>query len=513
MNNFFCGILRRRRSLSRPGALAAALWYLAAAGAGAQEAAPVRPELRWSGSLDKGGILEDRVEFRLHGSRPGLTFRAQALDRRPAASWGQFTESFGEGPAADRRITQPGLGIYHGPTGSRVLYGVLDQGGLAARARNIWIRGAPHVESHGPSSADLKTVPSASAKAQGYAYLGSPWVAAGRGGVRFFASCALEIEEGFPLVTAGTDVRFDGGGLLRLEGLYTRRTLGERTSSTWFNPKPALPERDTRLMGGSLAFHLPAFGFAADLVESETFAFGRALYGNLAFRFGDKPWRFSLALDGAGSRFVDSAGGVPGSGFRSALRLERRGRRSSLLRIDALFRGPGPEDMSALAESFDRTSLDLYCRLPVSQAPLALSRFSLGAARDGRKADGALDSAAFMAALKLGPLDGVSEGGLTWRVGTCESRRWSQSLSWTFRKAGRVSAAALASTRSPGTPRPFTLGVKLKAGYEHTSEKGSVWDTALSAAIQGRRSRLAVQVSSPEFPRQWEYSLSWRLQW
>ncbi|MDR2553141.1 MAG: hypothetical protein LBD31_08260 [Treponema sp.] len=38
--------------------------------------APVRPKLRWSGSLDKGGILEDRVEFRIHGSRPGLTLRA-----------------------------------------------------------------------------------------------------------------------------------------------------------------------------------------------------------------------------------------------------------------------------------------------------------------------------------------------------------------------------------------------------------------------------------------------------
>jgi hypothetical protein len=468
------------------------------------------PGFLWSGSWESEGNLTERFEVQLGIPRPALELRFQLLDRRPASSWTAFTGSFG-GDSADKTLVQPGAGLYHIPTGSRVLYGVLDTYGLVARIRNIWIRGAPHAEAHAPSSADLKTAPASTAVPQGYAYLGTPLLSLGKGRLRGFVSLAVSAdEERVPAGTAGVDYHFKKAGLVRLEGLYTGRRLAERTSSTWFSMEPALPERDTRLFAGTLIVNIPSFGFAADLASSETFGFGRDYYGNLGLRFGDKPWRLSLAADGAGSRYVDPSGAVPGAGLRGAVRLERRGRKSSLFRLSALIRGPGPEepdtgpgvwDFASMAKSFNRRSLELYYRLPGTSAPLALSRFSLSLDRDGRDREKVLDSAGALAALKLGPVDSVSQGKITGRTGEgydFVSGRISQNLSWTWR---------------PGTQkRTLAIRFSARAGYEKTAGKDGIWDASFSAAVRGKRSRLGFTVAAPKLPEKWEYTVSWRLQ-
>jgi hypothetical protein len=467
------------------------------------------PGFLWSGSWESEGNLTERFEVRLDIPGPALELRFQLLDRRPASGGAAFSETFG-GDLADKALTHPGAGLYHIPTGSRVLYGVLDSYGLAARVRNIWIRGAPYAEAHAPSSADLKTAPASTAVPQGYAYLGTPLLPLGKGRLRGFLSAAVSAgEERVPGVTAGADYLFGKAGLVRLEGFYTRRELAERTSSTWFSMEPALPGRDTRLFAGTLVVNIPSFGFAADFAFSETFGFGRDYYGNLGLRFGDRPWRLSLAGDGAGSRYVDSSGAVPGAGLRGAVRLERRGRKSSLFRLNALVRGPGPEepdtgpgvwDFASMVKSFNRRSLELYYRLPGTSAPLALSRFSLSLDRDGRDREKTLDSAGALAALKLGPVDSVSQGKITGGAGEgydFVSGRVSQSLSWTWR---------------PGTQkRALAVRFSARAGYGKTAGKEGVWDASFSAAVRGKRSRLGLTVAAPKLPGKWEYTVSWRL--
>jgi len=537
------------------------------------------PEFLWTGSWESGHNLTDRIDFKLSAPRANLALRLQVLDRRPASSTKVFTGSFG-GETAGSAITQPGLGLYHLTTGSRLLYGTLDSYGLQARIRNVWIRGAPYAESRTESSAELKTAPASTAVPQGYAYLESPDLPLGRGQFRPFAFFMADNDpdDKAPAFGFGADYAL-GKVNFRLEGFYAGQNLPERKSSTWFNEKPALPARNTRLFAGGAAFSVPAFGIAADLACSETFAFGRDYYGNLGLRFGDKPWRFSLAMDAAGSRYVDSAGSVPGAGFRAAARIERRGKKTGLFRLGATVRGPGPKQgtmqalktgkFAAFAEGMNRMSGELYYRLPESSASFGLTRFSFSFETDDRNEKKVLGSIGAMAAFKLGPVSAVSEGkitginrkksaGMEGNGYALDSYRIGQSLSWTctipaLRKAPRAArqekdsggeniagenaenpSEQNPSGEKPAAPRPSPAnigGAKLggskaagagkktsltaqfsaRAGYEKTAAKEGIWDTSFSASIRSKKNRLTIKAATPNFPKKWEYTISWRM--
>jgi len=535
----------------------------------AQQTPVLIPELLWSGSWESQHNLTNRLDFNLTVPKLHLAFRLQLLDRRPASGFGDFIESFG-GETADKAITQPGLGLYHLTTGSRLLYGTLDSYGLPARIRNVWIRGAPYAESRTLSLADLKTAPSSTAKNQGYVFLESPDLPLWHGMFHGFGSVTVNDVPAFsnpaesnppdrsPAVSLGLEYSL-GKGIFRLEGLYAGQSLPERKSNTWFNEKPALPQRDTRLFAGAASFYLPAFALAMDLACSETFAFGQDYYGNLGLRFGDKPWRFSLAMDAAGSRYVDNAGNNPGAGVRAAARLERRGKKSGLFRLAAQIRGPGPAqgtlqalsagDFAAFTGGINRISGELYYRPPESSASFgsghfSFSRFSFSVEQDARNEKKVLDSAGAMAAFKLGPVNSVSEVKLTginrkasagMKGGGYEfnSYRLSQNFSCTingsFFKSFTVNASA--SGNSPGkepgnsAPKPwgakpsgkgkknpFSVQLSTGADYEKTAGKDGVWNASFSASVRGKKNRLTIKAATPAFPKKWECTISWRMQ-
>jgi hypothetical protein len=497
------------------------------------------PEFLVSGSWESEHNLTSRFDFKLTAPGADLALRLEMLDRRPASGFETFAESFG-GETGDKAITQPALGLYHLSTGSRALYGALDTYGLPARIRNVWVRGAPYAESRAVSSAELKTAPASTAIPQGYACLETPALALGPGEVQGFASFAVNDDVTAPAFGVGVNYAM-GQSKFGLEGLYTERTLPERKSSTWFNEKPALPERDTRLFAGAGFFSLPAFGLAADLAYSETFAFGRDYYGSLGLRFGDKPWRFSVALDAAGSRYVDSAGNAPGQGFRSGFRLERQAKKSGLFRLSALFRGPGPDQglpsAGDFTGNFNRMSGELYYRFPTSSAFFGPTRFSFSLDRDGRDEKKVLDSARALAAFKLGPVTSVSEGRITGinskesagMEGTeylFDSFRLSQNLSMSLRvfRTTRQETEKPAGLRTekgsavPGGTKPsslknsfFTLYLSARAVYEKTAGREGSWDTSFSASIRGKRNRLTFKAAASAFPKKWEYTISWRM--
>lgn len=478
------------------------------------------PEFLWTGAWESRHNLTDRFAFTLTIPKVNLALRLEVLDRRPAAGVEAFTESF-DGETSGKAFTQPGFGLYHLSTDSRLLYGVLDNYGLPARIRNVWTRGVPYEEARAATSADLKTAPSSTAVPQGYAYLESPRFSLGPGTIQGFVSFAANDAEERARAFGGGAGYALGKKKFRLEGFYTERTLAERKSSTWFNEKPALPERDTRLFAGAAAFSVPAFGLAADIAHSETFAFGQDYYGSLGLRFGDKPWRFSLALDGAGSRYVDSAGGVPGSGLRAAARLERRGKKTAFFRVSTLVRGPGAQDdFAAITKNFNRMSGELYYRFPANAAAFGLTRFSFFLNRDGRDEKKTLDSAGSMAAFKLGPVNSVSEGKLTGikeKSYQFNSYRFSQSLSYSiqvFRKAGPgiKNSSRLGVSKGIKKKGSFTVQMSTRAAYEKTAPKDGIWETSFSVSIRGKKSRLTLKAATPNYPEKWEYTISWRIQ-
>jgi hypothetical protein len=304
-----------------------------------------------------------------------------------------------------------------------------------------------------------------------------------------------------PVVTAGGEYHW-GKNFLRAEGLYTTRTLPPRDASAWFSTSPSLPQRDTRLAGGGVSFSAQHFGFAADLIRSETFAFGRDWYSSFALRLGNKPWRFLTAFDGAGSRYVDPNGAVPGVGSRSAFRLERSGKGASLFRVGTLFRGPGPGETAGLQDwgsaaftKIDRHTLDAYYRFPAKkkQSGLRPLRFSLSWAEDRRDQSAVLDTYKASAAVGVWAVQAESEGYLSLTEEKRHGYRLSEGLAYS---RGIFKAAA-------------------KVGYSSVLKKEEwvgAWNTSASTSLRWKGNRLTIKAATVDFPRNWSYTVSWTLQ-
>jgi hypothetical protein len=440
-------------------------------------------DMLWSGAWAYNGNLINRGDLRLRAHKPALTLRFQAIDRRPAPP----SQGFEEGLDAFSG------GLYHEATGSRLLWGILDEGGLPARIKNVWNRGMPYAEQHQGALSDLHTEPSTTKKGALYLWLGSPWFAVPRlGQARGFGSALLDAENQAAF-DGGIEAQFVNKASLRVEGFYARNRLAATTPAAWFSETPPLPERDQDSMAGSLYFNSPVFAAAADMAWSETFAYGKDMYGNLAFRIGDRPWRLSLAADGAGSRYVGRDGGATGAGFRAAARMERRGKRSSLFRAAVTLRA------AAVGERFHKGSAQLYYRFqtapPRSQRFFRSSRVSVTMTRDASDAENKADSAAALWGFSLGKVPLVLQGDLhgVYREvpGDYEfvSAKWSAEASCAL--------------------KPFHLSVK--PGYAVDKKGEGQAEIGASASVRGKWGRLSLK-ASVDSEGDWEAGVSWRLQ-
>jgi hypothetical protein len=485
--------------------------------------------LLWAGSWEEGKTLNNRGDLRLMFPGPGLVLRTEAIDRRPMDP--------GSSPPwkdAEKGLTNYAAGLYHKPTGSRLLYGILDEWGLPARIRNPWVRGLPLPEARKPSMADMKTSVSANGKPETYLYLGSPRLELfeqnpiPRTSLRGYASAQIDqdINPGFG---GGLEARFGEKTEIRLDGFYTGKTLPPRESSSWFSDAPPLPRREFRLSALGLLLNTPILAVSSDWAVSETFAWGRDLYGNLGLRFA-RPlpadwgrWALSLAADGAGSRFTGRDGSGPGAGFRTGGKFEWYGKRGGLLRLSTSLRSPG------LADPFNRSSSNLSWRLPgpgkKNGPPFRFTRISLEADRNASDPEKILDSLSLAAGFSLKarnlfgsePGDGKFRGLLSRPVGL--------SLS------GSLKGAAAGEAGPPPYPVPqypyrfdsakaggelsWSPGVfqfKTKAEYGVKNEKEGIWGTSFSTAVRFKPGRFTVKISSPDFPEEWNYTLSWRVE-
>jgi hypothetical protein len=480
-------------------------------------------EFLWSLSWDYGKNLNNRwnllfslpLEDEPGKNSDALSFRFQVLDRRPEAFW---QDSGGA-------LSHVSAGIYHRATGSRLLYGQLDEWGLPARIRNPWIRSLPLAEYHRPGLADLKNDISAGQNNAAYLYLGSPGLNfAGLGTWNLFFSALAREGQGdspdgalpggprfggvffqSPDLGGGMQGNFSNKSVFRIEGFYTARRLEARKPSSWFSASPPLPERDFRLGALSIYYGSPYFSIASDGAFSETFAYGRGAYGNLGLSFGGLGWKLSLAADAAGGSYVGRDGKIPGNAFRVGGRFERKGEASALFSATATLRARSPGD------GISKSDIGLRYRLPgkKSSSLLRLSRLSLILKRDNDVLDSsprALDSAAVSALFQRGALSAELGAQVSWAASLrplpCPEFSRIGSLS-VWEGNGRLSAKIQALT------------LETRVGY--TAEYGATpyWERSFSAVFNRGPCRLRAALSwtgknaEPGFTLSWRFRAQW----
>jgi hypothetical protein len=455
-------------------------------------------DLLWAGSWDEGETLVNRGDLRLHIPWQNLSLRTQLIGKNKVDLSLPLGEAWQPG-----FITGAG-GIYHKPSGSRILYGILEVWGLSARIRRPWARALPLVEYRKPSLGDLRTEPASTKEPEAYLYLRSPALGIWRGFVSAIITPGLGNDEMHLGLSSGVEAQWDKKRTLQVEGFYTGKTLPPRYKESWFSSSPPLPEREFHLYALGLVYTGPFLGIASDWAYSDTFAYGRDLYGNLGVRLGNRPWRLSLAADGAGSRYVGSDGFAGGAGFRAGGRLEYYGKKGRFFRLGTSLKA------EEQGEPFEESLTLIYYRFPTdfSIGPLRLSRVSLKLMRDAEDLSQIEDCYEALVGLVWGSWGLAVSGSLTGTSATLE-----QPLPFPIPKPGLdIPETAVSGEVSY---RIGQVQFRVKLGYTGETLKDGVhstWDTSWYASIRGKLGRFSLKIASPEVPLSWTYTLTWRLE-
>jgi hypothetical protein len=484
--------------------------------------------LFWGGSWeesssaknDGNGTLYNRGEIKVSYLPAALVLRGGILDRRPFnigvlgmapdLTPAEFKEKFFGDP--EKQITNLTAGLYHKPTGSRLLFGVLDEWGLPARIRNPWIRSAPYAENRDRTIADIKTAASSTKEDEAYLYMASPLLNVYDNiNMTGFFSAQTNTEKLSPSFAGGIELELPKKTELLLETFYTQAVLPPVKSKSWFSASPPLPEREFRLNAASFFFSSPDFSASGDFACSETFALGTDIYGSLGIcitplfpSLKRRPLSFSLAADGAGERFVYRDGVSHGAGFRSAGKIEWKGRRNALLRFDTVLRADG------FGEGFNRFSSEIYYRHQARNAassPIRLTRTSFSADRNAVNPQKISDTLSGYAGISIlypemtvtGPL-GVNFSGSVRRISSV------------FDSAGVSAEFTLMNINI----LPFNFQLISKFGYTTYAEKDEKWDFSASAAVRTKHGRFSIKADSPDLSsldaEKWIWTVSWRLE-
>jgi len=474
----------------------------------------------WSGSWEENKTLHNRGEVKLNFLPPSLTLRGEILDRRTFnleldSPWGD--------PA--KAVTNFAGGLYHKTTGSRLLYGVLDEYGLSARIRNPWIRGAPYAENHKPLMADLKTAASGTKEDEAYLYLSSPFInLSPNTRLRGFASAQTQIDDFTPAVSGGLDFTFAKKTGFSLEAFYTGAQLPPTKSGTWFSYPPPLPLREFDLYAAGFLFYNPFISLSGDFAYSKTFAWGADIYANFGISFtpslpfGSKtrPLTVSFAMDGAGERFVYRDGAGHGAGFRSAGKIEWKGKGNSLFRINSILRSPN------CGEVFNRSSSGIYYRFSSvknSYFPVRLTVLSFSMDRNAEKpqkiTDGFSGKVGFSIKMPEKTGDNTKKGqssplGVNFS-GSYKGISADENPSpYPFSREKWIFDSANASCELVWSHGLYQI--RSKFGYSWYEKKDGKWEFSINMAVRFKYGRFSVKAASPDFPQEMSETISWRLE-
>jgi hypothetical protein len=466
----------------------------------------------WEENSLSDGTLNSRGDIKLNFL--GLTLRGEVLDKR------EIYFSLDDDP--EKRTTNFLGALYHKPTGSRLLYGTLDEWGLSARIRNPWIRSPPYAENHKPLIADLKTVVSSTKKDEAYLYLSSSYLNIFPNvKMKGFVTAQTEIEKYKGAFSGGMDFVLPNKTGISMETFYTSAILHATKNSSWFTSPPPLPEREFKLYAAGLLFHNQFISASADFALSETFAWGTDFYGNLGISlspllpFGKRarPLLISFAADGAGERFIYRDGANHGAGLRTAGKIEWKGSGSSLLRLNTVLRSHG------IGEYFSRSSTGFYFRFPANKNRLnnffRFTRISFTADRNSDNLQKISDRFTGNAGISLNlksigiksPL-GVNFSGSIKFLSAAEE----PPSPYPILKNPRELDSAGVNCEFIWSPHKFQF--KSKIGYTNEvkkeEENEEKWDFSISSAIRFKHGRLSLKAASPDFPKKWNITASWR---
>jgi len=442
--------------------------------------------LTWNGSWEKTSLkllnrtFHNQAELNLNILPAEILLSARFLDRR--------TFDFElEEPLTNplREATNITGGLYHLSSGSKAVYGVLDEWGLPARIRNPWIRSPPYPENHWASSADMESEASSTKNDEMYLFLSTPMLSLSQNfGIKGFASAQMEIESGTMAFLGGLNLSIKRKTDVLLEAFYTERTLAPKTISTWFGYPPPLPQRESALYAAAFHVKSPWFSISSDLAVSETFAWGTDIYANMGMTLSLRPIYISIAADGAGERFVYRDKAHRDERFRGAAKIEWMGRYNSLFSIDSVLQSP------AFGEPFYTGSVRLYYR-PANRRDESIFRLT----RISVSADNIGENEKISGFIGFGI--GVRKSGLSNPLRINLSGSWEEG----------TTAGALEFIM---TYKGFQL--RTKAGITHFTEKDDKFNLSASTSIRFKRGRLSLRAESPDFPERWNWSISWRME-
>jgi hypothetical protein len=483
-------------------------------------------DLFWAGSWENSKNLYNRAEIKWNFLPTETNLRLVVLDKQTlnfelAPPKGDSWNAIWGDP--EKTVTNFLGGFYHKPTGSRLLFGVLDEWGLSARIRNPWIRSPPYAENHKPLIVDLKITPSTTKNDEAYLYLSSPSINLTPNiKMRSFLSAQSEIENFTPALASGVDFTFAKKTDLLLEVFYTGARLPPVKGKSWFSNPPPLPERDFKLYAAGLLFYNPLLSVSSDIALSQTFAWGTDIYGNIGVSltpllpFGTKtrPLSVSVAVDGAGERFVYRDRASHGEGFRVAAKIEWKDRQNSLLRLNTTLRSSG------FGEDFYKSSTSFYYRFPAINwnkdnglIPVKLTKIQFTMDRNAENPqkiydsyDGYIGFLVNLQKIKINKPLGVNISGSINGISSFSGIPSPYSIpseSWKLDNRG-INCEFVWS--------PSNFQFSSKTGYTNYTGKDGKWDFTFRAAARLKHGRFGIKTVSEDFPKKWTFNISWRLE-
>ncbi|MCL2181175.1 MAG: hypothetical protein FWB83_08605, partial [Treponema sp.] len=318
--------------------------------------------------------------------------------------------------------------------------------------------------------------------------------------------------------SGGLDFAFGRGSRLLFETFYTAATLAPVKASSWFSNPPPLPERDTYLYAAGILFTCPDFSISGDFAFSETFIWGTGIYADIgvnftpALSFGSRarPLSISLAADGSGGRFINRDGGSLNEGFRSAVKIEWKGRYNFLVRFNTVLRS------QAFGENFNRSSTGFYWRFPSSGGIFRITRISLSADRNAANPAKINDSFSAAAGFSINmrqigiqnPLGIAISGSLK----GLDNADWNE-IPCPYPIPGGTWRQESASAGCDLYWSPSIFQFRTGFGATWFAEKKEKWDFSISMAIRFGFGRLSIRAASSNLPENWTYTVSWRMEY
>ncbi|MDR0910148.1 MAG: hypothetical protein LBM77_10330 [Spirochaetaceae bacterium] len=293
---------------------------------------------------------DKKMENRLDGSleMSGIKGRLLLNDARPSAFWEKTTWESGAGQSG------LGLGLYHRGSGSRLLYGALNNAGLPARLANPFSGNVHWASSYKATESELKKEASRK-ETEIYGLFSSPWWTLPQDiKIMGFAQIQTEFEQRISY-DAGSELIFsDAKGRrqhLGIEFFNQFSTLEALKATGWFSKTYPLPQRRSNIYGGHAFYLFPGLEIQADGAISETEFWGRGCFGSTAVEFNSKlapfipwNWKLHLAIEGINDHFTDAKGKSGKGGIRGGLKYEHLLKKSETYRADIQFHWKANED-------------------------------------------------------------------------------------------------------------------------------------------------------------------------